>query len=78
MHGFCDKCATQACESCEAGRSTVSARVKEGIARKLTNFLLSDKQAPHEVNIYVQYANSTAKLTLGADFMRELYPVEER
>ena len=78
MHRFCDKCATQACESCEAGRSTVSARVKEGIARKLTNFLLSDKHAPHEVNIYVQYANSTAKLTLGADFLREIYPVEER
>jgi hypothetical protein len=78
MHGFCDKCATQACESCEAGRSTVSARVKEGIARKLTNFLLSDKHAPQEVNIYVQYASSTAKLTLGADFMRELYPAEQK
>lgn len=72
MDEICDRCATQNCGNCEAGRGSLSTRVKAEIARRLTNFLLSDKQMPDEVVIYVQYAGSTAKLNLGLEGIKKL------
>lgn len=66
MYEMCDRCATGNCGECEAGRGTLPERVKARIAARLTNFLLSEKQTPEKIEIYVRYENSTARLTIGA------------
>ena len=72
MDEICDRCGTGNCVSCELNEGSISQKLKKQIASRLTNFLLSEKQNPSEVVIYVRYEHSTARLNLKLDGTAEI------